>query len=278
MAECEPGVRHRIADGIPILIDFSRSIVPEAGTYRSLVPRGRWNSWLKRVINGRSDVTARNCDSFLSRVKKLNPAPTVLVIGGGTVGDGAERLYQDSSLRVIAFDVYVSDGTTMVADAHNVPLVDACVDAVWIQAVLEHVLEPQVVVGEIWRVLKEGGLVYSETPFMQMVHEGAFDFSRFTELGHRYQFRAFDVIDSGPVAGPGTVLRWALRYAVAGLFRSRAAGTAVWVLTFWLRFLDRLVSRTFASDGASCLYFLGEKSANLLAPRDVVNEYRGAQG
>ena len=59
------------------------------------------------------------------------------------------------------------------------------IDLVIIQAVLEHVMYPNKVVSEIYRVLKNDGLIYSETPFMQQVHEGPYDFSRFTESGHR---------------------------------------------------------------------------------------------
>jgi 2-polyprenyl-3-methyl-5-hydroxy-6-metoxy-1,4-benzoquinol methylase len=43
---------------------------------------------------------------------------------------------------------------------------DGTCDAVVVQAVLEHVLQPDVVVAEIHRVLRPDGLVYAETPFM----------------------------------------------------------------------------------------------------------------
>jgi len=55
-----------------------------------------------------------------------------------------------------------------------------------VQAGLEHVRDLWQVVAEIHRVLKDDGLVYAETPFMQQVHEGPYDFTRFTESGHRY--------------------------------------------------------------------------------------------
>ncbi len=42
-------------------------------------------------------------------------------------------------------------------------------------AVLEHVVEPQVAVGEISRVLKYDGKVFSSIPFMQQVHMGCYD-------------------------------------------------------------------------------------------------------
>jgi ubiquinone/menaquinone biosynthesis C-methylase UbiE len=121
------------------------------------------------------------------------------VIGGGTIGNGMESLYDDPRLDLLAFDIYASENVQFLADGHQVPLKDGSVDAVWIQAVLEHVLDPQAVVAEIRRVLRPGGLVYASTPFMQQVHEGPYDFTRFTESGHRYLFRHF----TGSIATPG---------------------------------------------------------------------------
>jgi SAM-dependent methyltransferase len=272
------GISYGISHGIPVLIDFPNSVVPENAAMSSLAPRSRGNAILKRIINGRSGVTLHNCETFLARVKERSSSPTVLVVGGGTIGDGAEPLYSDKSIKVISFDIYISRNLTVIADAHRIPLRDACIDGVWIQAVLEHVLEPHVVVDEIWRVLKSKGVVYAETPFMQMVHEGAYDISRFSELGHRYLFRRFELLASGCVAGPSTVLRWALRYFVAALFRSRTLGMVAWIFFFWLRYLDRLIPRAHASDGASCVYFLGYRSDTLLPINRVYEHYRGAQG
>jgi SAM-dependent methyltransferase len=53
----------------------------------------------------------------------------------------------------------------------NFHLSTSALTVCWIQAVLEHALDPPVVVAEIYRVLKPGGLVYADTPFMQRVHE-----------------------------------------------------------------------------------------------------------
>ena len=127
--------------------------------------------------------------------------PRILVIGGGTVGDGLEELYADRAIDLLAFDVYASANVQLVGDGHPIPLADGTVDGVIIQAVLEHVLEPVVVAGEIHRVLREGGVVYADTPFMQQVHEGAYDFTRFTESGHRYLFRALRAGGERPGGG-----------------------------------------------------------------------------
>jgi SAM-dependent methyltransferase len=220
-------------------------------------------------------VAARNVDFLLSCLP--GPSPLVLVVGGGTAGNGIEALYADPRARVVAFDIYASPLTQFIADAHQIPLASGTVDAVIVQAVLEHVLHPDQVVAEIRRVLREGGLVYAETPFLQQVHAGPYDFTRFTSSGHRYLFRSFDEIAAGPVAGPGTQLLWSLDHLVRALARSELAGKVTRALFSWLRALDRLVPPEFAMDNASAYYFLGRRSDRDLTPHEIVDYYRGAQ-
>jgi SAM-dependent methyltransferase len=204
-------------------------------------------------------------------------APLLLVIGGGTAGNGIEAVYADTRVRVVAFDIYGSPLTQFIADAHQIPLADQSVDAVVIQAVLEHVLEPSRVVAEIHRVLRPDGLVYAETPFLQPVHAGPYDFVRYTASGHRYLFRAFEEIAAGPVAGPGTQLLWSVDHIVRGLLCSELAGKLTRGVFFWLRYLDGLIPTAFAMDDASAYYFLGRRADRELTEHEIVGYYRGAQ-
>jgi SAM-dependent methyltransferase len=143
-----------------------------------------------------------------------------------------------------------------IAGAHQILLADKSVDAVVIQAVLEHVLDPDQVVREIHRVLRESGIVYAETPLLQQVHAGAYDFTRYTSSGHRYLFRSFEEIAAAPAAGSGTQLLWSVDHLVRGLMRSELVGKLARVPFFWLRYLDRLIPTAFAMDNASAYYFL----------------------
>lgn len=145
-----------------------------------------------------------------------------------------------------------------------------------VQAVLEHVLEPAKVVGEIWRVLAPGGVVYAETPFMQQVHEGPYDFTRFTESGHRWLFRNFIRTDSGVVLGPGSQLIWSLDYFARGVFRSRLAGRLARVAFCWVRLADLFIPLAHQVDAACGVYFLGTKSEQPISVRDIVSHYQGA--
>ena len=201
----------------------------------------------------------------------------VLVVGGATVGEGAEAVVDAADVDVIAFDVYPTQATTFVADGHRIPLADSSVSLVWIQAVLEHVYRPEDVVMEIARVLEPGGLVYAETPFLQPVHEGAYDYQRFTLAGHRLLFPQFDEVDSGPIGGPGAVLSLAVRTLVGGLTRSSLAARVAYALTQPLVLLDRLVPTPLRVDACTGVWFLGRLADGGLRAFDPVETYRGAQ-
>jgi len=183
------------------------------------------------------------------------------------------ELYSSTDVSVIAFDVYQSPHVDFLADVHNIPLESESVDSVWIQAVLEHVLSPEQAVREIWRILKPGGIVYAETPFMQQVHEKAYDFTRFTHSGHRWLFRNFEEIDSGAVGGVGTQNLWNIEHFMRCAFRSAAIGKLAKLSFFWLRFLDALMSKEATLDAAPGFYFLGRKVDYSLAPNEMVAFY-----
>jgi hypothetical protein len=122
--------------------------------------------------------------------------------------------------------------------------------------------------------------VYAETPFVQQVHMGQHDFTRFTHLGHRRLFRAFDEIESGAVCGPGVALAWSYQYFLMSFARSRVSRGLLIVFSnltaFFLKYFDDfLLSKPGALDAASSLYFMGRKSETMLDDKDLVQQYRG---
>jgi SAM-dependent methyltransferase len=277
------GKHYASVQDTPILIDFETSVIDRdaliTSRAASSVHRPRYRhvtAFAKQLVSPPKRPTKLNVDLLIKELQQISE-PLALIVGGGTVGQGMSPLYDHPSIKVVAFDIYRTEKTQFVADAHAIPLADASVDAVVVQAILEHVLRPELVAQEIWRVLRPGGLVYAETPFLQQVHEGPYDFTRFTESGHRYLFRRFQMIKSGTTAGPGTQLLWSLDYFARGLFRSRTAGKLVKAMFFWLQSLDGVIPNEFASDAASGVFFLGRKSDDELSPKQIVDFYRGAQ-
>ena len=271
--------------GLPVLVDFEVSIVAEQSVTTAIAPnaaagsqegvRGLSSRW-QRPVNS---VATANLDQLLEHLAEevAGRQPRILVVGGASVGNGIERIYTQPDLRIVAFDVAPSHHCQLVADGHQIPFKDATFDAVIVQAVLEHVLDPRRVVQEIHRVLDERGIVYAETPFMQQVHEGPFDFHRFTHSGHRWLFRDFSELSSGAVAGPGTALQWAIDYALRAQTGSRRLGIRSRLATWPLARLDARLSRERSLDAACALYFLGRRATSAMSAPELVSYYAGAQ-
>ena len=264
----------------PVLIDFENSIFDRSryndgsgSVLRRDFMRSSLKSRLRNAIHGTNRVAEKKVGHFIDRTKELSPRPRILVIGGGTMGSGAKELYTDPDLKVVGTDVYASPLTVLLADGHQLPFKDEVFDGVWIQAVLEHVLEPDKVVSEIHRVLRAGGIVYADTPFMQQVHENAYDFTRFTLGGHRWLFRRFDEIESGAVGGAAVALRWSVRYFARAMGAGDRISQALSMPFSLLRFVERFAKAGENADAASGVYFLGTKSNRSLHPKDMVSFY-----
>ena len=257
-----------VVSGIPALVDFEHSVLEadrlHATEGASEISRSGFGDMLRRLAHPANPTAPQQVEKMLGELRAEAAAagrrPRILVVGGGTVGDGLAEAYADPAVDLIAFDIYASPQVQFIGDGHSIPLADESVDGVIVQAVLEHVLEPTAVAAEIERVLRPGGIVYADTPFIQQVHEGPYDFTRFTDSGHRYLFRRFERIDSGAVAGAGTALRWSIEYFVSALTRSQKLGRIAALSFFWLSFLDRYLDPGRSLDACSSVFFLGRKT------------------
>jgi SAM-dependent methyltransferase len=200
----------------------------------------------------------------------------VLVVGAGDLG----KLLRRSGVRETTTDIRPGELIDVVCDLHDLPFDDATFDAVVGIAVLEHVADPWRCEHEMRRVLRPGGLVYSEVPFLQHVHAGAWDFTRFTLLGHRRLFRWFDTIALEPVAGPASSVAWAVDGLLLALF---GVNRPAWLLVSRLSrlllsclpWLDRMLSPRAAADAACGTVFVGRLRTEPFSDEQVAAEYMG---
>jgi SAM-dependent methyltransferase len=222
----------------------------------------------------------RNLRAVATTLARRHSA-TILVIGAGWQKKWLDKFFAEHrSIELLYSDVDVETNVDLYCDAHDLPFLDATFDGVIASAVLEHVLTPDQVVSELHRVLMPDGLLYSELPFLQQVHEGAYDFTRFTLSGHRRLLNRFAEVASGVVAGPGTVLSWSLEQFAASCAPSIAAPImrmAVRVVFFWLKYFDYVFGQSAnATDGASCTFFLGTRSAVPTSDTRIIDSYKGS--
>lgn len=274
-----------VVKGRPILLKSDNSVFSAEDYIGGLDRPGRTitsrlKHWLPSLsLNLSSEKVFAELAERLSKRSK----PTVVVVGCGEQKKWLnQRLGDCAELSVIYTDIDISADMDIVCDGHDLPFNDASVDAVITTAVLEHVLYPERVSAEIQRILKVGGYLYSELPFMQQVHEGAYDFTRYTLSGHRRLFNYIDEIDSGLVAGPGTALAWsienfALAFANKSLIRKVIKG-CVRVFFFWLKYFDYLLRNSpQAMDGACCTYLFGQRALVKIPDEQIIRNYVGSK-
>jgi SAM-dependent methyltransferase len=275
--------QYPIENNIPILINEDASIFlieqfvnQESTTFENA-------STFKRIISSLTpSLTASvKTESNYNQLAELLPNDAkILVIGGSIRGKGMDAIYSNSTYEIVGSDVSHGPYTTLICDSHDIPFDDETFDCVILQAVLEHVLDPQQCVSETHRVLKDDGLVYAETPFMQQVHMRQFDFTRFTHLGHRRLFRFFDELGSGPVTGPGSALAWSYTYFLRSLVRTRAVSQFLAMFgrftSFFFKYVDYfIIDKPGSYDAAAGMYFIGRKTQTPLSDKDLIEQYRG---
>lgn len=273
-----------IVEGVPVLINERNSVFRIKNYYHpSDDLEGKPSSnRLRRALSGfvpslsHNWVAARNFARLAALLtQKAVTATTVLVVGAGELGEGIGQLLASGGVVMIETDVYFGPNIVAIADGHDLPFLGQSFDAVVVQAVLEHVIDPVRCVAELYRVLKPGGYVYAESPFLFPVHLGAHDFWRFSSSAHRRLFRDFTAIDSGICGGPGQALALAIRSFVLSWSPSSCMQTIGKMLLpffiFWLKYCDSLlITKPHAEDFASTFYFLGEKSEAPVSDREIL--------
>lgn len=278
-------LRYPIIEDIPILIDDHQSIfsvndfVNRKNTTFNLNPVNPVKKFIKDLI---PDINAniKAHKNYVYLASLLPEKAKILVVGGSIKGQGMEPIYDNESFEIIGSDVSFGEYTSLICDAHDIPFENETFDCVIVQAVLEHVLDPRRCVEEIYRVLNPAGIVYGETPFMQQVHMKQYDFTRFTHLGHRWLFRNFEEIDSGPCCGPGMSLAWSYTAFLRSFASSKSwylfATNFAQITSFFFKYFDYfLLNQPAAYDAASGYYFIGRKSEIPLTSKELIQGFRG---
>lgn len=199
----------------------------------------------------------KNYSKVLTRYRDVKGRKIVNVGSGG----------YDPVPGAINVDPYRGGPNTVRAFGETLPFADETVDVVFNGGLLEHVQEPQKIIDEAWRVLKVGGELYIELPFLQPFHEAPGDYHRWTISGVRFLCRDFRELEVGVTNGPGSGIAWILvEYAKTwpqsrffkALFKNIAK-----VLVSPLKYLDYfLISRPDVYNVTGGMYFLGRKESS----------------
>lgn len=191
-----------------------------------------------------------------------NDKSKILNIGSGdSIGVGHKLWSGEQNLHVVNLDVQEGPNIDIVADAHKIPVDDCTYDSVIMQSVIEHLHTPRLAIEESYRILKPGGYLYLEVPFLQGFHADPCDFQRYTLPGLLQLTGCFDeVILSGVSSGPFSTCNWLLRDLFSNLTPLKPLNLFTRFLFSWIffpiKYLDKLIKHTKASERLACEYFI----------------------
>ncbi len=144
----------------------------------------------------------------------LGPVGTVLDIGASI---SPYRQYI-SAEQFYAMDISSSASPSLVSDAHLLCFAENTIDLVLLTEILEHCHSPWIVLENVFRVLKPGGMVIITVPFTFMFHPNPNDYYRFTSQGLEHLLRQFSEVTVDAYGSRFQMLFQTINRGVARLF------------------------------------------------------------
>jgi SAM-dependent methyltransferase len=188
---------------------------------------------------------------FLAKYALLGGDKRILNAGSSSVRYGKN---------CVNVDVQHKDDVDVVCDIHELPESLVGFDAILCNAVLQYCHSPQKVAKEFYRVLKPGGYLFVDAPWVQPFCPDTPDRFRFSQDALRSVFSDFEIVDSGPSIRSGSAFAMLGIHIAQTLTLSRyinyGLGLAATVLLYPLRW----ISTTDESKTAGAFYMICRKS------------------
>jgi SAM-dependent methyltransferase len=151
------------------------------------------------------------------------------------VGAGAQAVqnYLTAVCRYVSLDYYQTatdwyhTRPQIFGDGQRLPIKANSVDTVLLLDVLEHLPHPEECVAEIWRVLRQGGRLVMQLPFLYPLHDTPYDFHRWTihglrALAGRHEFSIeSEMVNGHPAESAALLTNLALSKTVLSWFRAK---------------------------------------------------------
>jgi SAM-dependent methyltransferase len=148
-------------------------------------------------------------DDFGDFVAEVDHRPDLLYVD---LGCGFRKLNRENCLYVEVYPSLTAD--LIVEPTCEYPIKSASVDGVGCFAVLEHTRKPWLVVSEICRILKPGGRVFIDWPFLVPIHGFPSHFFNATREGLRSAFSdngiEIERLVTFPFQAPDHTISWIL--------------------------------------------------------------------
>ena len=207
------------------------------------------------IISKKHLITIRN--SVFGRGDKK-----VLNIGSSAINGLGHRLWINQNFQnVTHLDIEKGEDVDVVGDAHDLPFGKSVYDSVIMQAVVEHLHSPSIAIKEAFRVLKKGGYLYLEVPFLQGYHADPHDYQRYTLNGLEKLTERYGVtVLLGVSSGPFSFLVWWIRDFFSNISNNRLINLIIRFILSWiffpLKYLDLVFRNTESAKRLASEYFI----------------------
>lgn len=149
-------------------------------------------------------------DHELNDARKLNILKGKVLNAGAGTRDLSHLIEGDLINQDIAWESESRTNIDVYSPIHKIPKPDCFFDCILCIAVLEHVINPQEVVAEFFRVLTTNGHVVASVPFLQPEHKIPTDYQRYTRDGLETLFRnsGFEIVSIKPIFTVFHTIHW----------------------------------------------------------------------
>ena len=137
-----------------------------------------------------------SASDFLAKYDLLSGGKRILNAGSSSVRYG---------MNCVNIDIQSKQNVDVVCDIHDLPDSLGDFDAIVCNGVLQYCHNPQRVAKEFHRVLRPGGYLFVDAPWVQPFCPDTPDRFRFSHIALRSIFADFEIIETGPSIRPGSV-------------------------------------------------------------------------
>lgn len=173
-------------------------------------------------------------------------------VNGRTLDYGAgtakyKNIIEPHFSEYIAFDIADGPSVDVTGDVLCPPFINESFDTIICTQVLEHVEKPWIVVSQIKRLLKNGGIAVVSAPFVFPYHADPYDFFRYTRQGLESLFKndGFEIVESGSYGKVFSVFSEMIHFSVWNPYEPKGrtiwAGRAIRYMEKIAAFLDSFV-------------------------------------
>lgn len=159
---------------------------------------------LARWLHPEDRVWSRRAETTLARLVEDVPATGSVINIGAAPERVLKRAFGNRTVVKVGFPTH--GGVDIYGDALQLPLRSDSVDLLVSSSVIEHLSDPERAAAEQFRVIRPGGRVYAEIPFIRGFHMIPADYQRYTLSGIQQLFEraGFGTITADVCSGPFT--------------------------------------------------------------------------